>query len=179
MTTRCGKSFRASAAIVVAARGSERVHWSPAFATKLAFDPPLPRAKRDAIQMSDAVKICLAFGEGWPDVWNAVCCDALAGVLDVEYETEDDGGADDDVAGRAIVTFFACGETARAVARRQGRPGGGEAGVVHQAPRSWARCSAAKKLAAAREVAAPASRIRRAKRFRGPPWPPWGRVHAS
>jgi hypothetical protein len=52
----------------------------------------------------------------------------------LEYETEDDGGAGDDVAGRAIVTFFACGETAKAVARRiREDPEGGEAGVVDQA----------------------------------------------
>ena len=52
----------------------------------------------------------------------------------LEYETEDDGGAGDHVAGRAIVTFFACGETAKAVARRiREDPEGGEAGVVHQA----------------------------------------------
>ena len=142
VTTRCGKSFRASAAIVVAAPVSalKESHWSPAFATKLAFDPPLPRAKRDAIesiQMSDAVKICLAFSERfWPeDVWNVVCCDAfLPECWMLEYETEDDGGAGDDVAGRAIVTFFACGETAKAVARRiREDPEGGEAGVVHQA----------------------------------------------
>ena len=142
VTTRCGKSFRASSAIVVAAPVSalKEKHWSPAFATKLAFDPPLPRAKRDAIesiQMSDAVKICLAFSERfWPeDLWNVVCCDAfLPECWMLEYETEDDGDTGDDVAGRAIVTFFACGETAKAVARRiREDPEGGEAGVVHQA----------------------------------------------
>ena len=146
MTTRCGKTFRASVAVIVAAPVSalKETHWSPAFATKLLFDPPLPRAKRDAIeaiQMSDAVKICLAFRETfWPkDIWNVVCCDAfLPECWMLEYDaTENENESDanrSDVAGRAIVTFFACGETAKAVARRiREDPEGGEAGVVHQA----------------------------------------------
>ena len=148
VTTRCGKTFRASVAVIVAAPVSalKETHWAPAFATKLLFDPPLPRAKRDAIdaiQMSDAVKICLAFRETfWPkDIWNVVCCDAfLPECWMLEYdatenENENESDADrSDVAGRAIVTFFACGETAKAVARRiREDPERGEAGVVEQA----------------------------------------------
>ena len=150
VATRCGKSFRASAAVIVAAPVSalKETHWSPAFATKLAFDPPLPRAKRDAIdaiQMSDAVKICLAFRETfWPrDIWNVVCCDAfLPECWMLEYdatenENENQGEKNANrpgVAGRAIVTFFACGETAKAIARRiREDPERGEAGVVDQA----------------------------------------------
>ena len=154
VTTRCGKSFRASAAIVVAAPVSalKESHWSPAFATKLAFDPPLPRAKRDAIesiQMSDAVKICLAFSERfWPeDVWNVVCCDAfLPECWMLEYAPSRKSRDENDRATfssprgdvradiKAIVTFFACGETAKTIARRiREDPERGEAGVVDQA----------------------------------------------
>ena len=138
-----GRSFRASACVVAAPISAlKEKHWCPTFRTPLAFDPRLPEPKRDAIesiQMSDAVKICLAFREKfWPaDVWNVVCCDAfLPECWMLEYEPTRDADARDGAARTdvAIVTFFACGETAKAIATRiREDPERGEAGVVDQA----------------------------------------------
>ena len=138
-----GRSFRASACVVAAPISAlKEKHWCPTFRTPLAFDPRLPEPKRDAIesiQMSDAVKLCLAFREKfWPaDVWNVVCCDAfLPECWMLEYEPTRDADARDGAARTdvAIVTFFACGETAKAIATRiREDPERGEAGVVDQA----------------------------------------------
>ena len=148
-----GRSFRASACVVASPISAlKEMHWCPTFRTSVTFDPRVSQAKRDAIesiQMSDAVKICLAFREKfWPaDVWNVVCCDAfLPECWMLEYAPSRKSRDENDRATfssprgdvradiKAIVTFFACGETAKTIARRiREDPERGEAGVVDQA----------------------------------------------
>lgn len=137
--------FRAAGVVVATPISALKArHWS-AVRAPVTFDPPLSAEKRGAIekiQMSDAVKILVSFSERfWPeDTWNVVCCDAfLPECWMLKYETSEAYrsafGADERMpAGFRIVTFFACGETAKAIARAVEENGvEGERDIVQKA----------------------------------------------